>query len=111
MQFASEVSHVYDDKYLLAEFLACNTIAATMNVFEVLGLTSSHLKQCKEWAGNRSVSIGLKAEEYCKFLRKVVREVQSDTKSVSKSTVFGTSEHYTVTKVRPRHSRLADACT
>jgi hypothetical protein len=41
----------------------------------------------------------VQSEENCKFLRKVVREVQSDSKSVSKSTVFGTRESYTVTKV------------
>ena len=45
------------------------------------------------------MSLRLKSEETCKFLRKAVREQESDTKHVTNSTLFGKSESYTVTKI------------
>jgi len=98
-QYPADVPHAYDDKYLLAESLTNNTLGAYLVCLENLGLNAKQLAQLKDWSKTRSVTLRLKAEEKCKFLRKVVREVQSDTKSVSNSTVFGKSEHYTVTKV------------
>jgi len=38
-------------------------------------------------------------QETCKFLRKVEREVKSDTTKVTETTVFGNFKSYTVTKV------------
>jgi hypothetical protein len=119
-QYPADVPHEYEDKYLLVESLTNSTIVALLSVLENLGLTVKQFAQLKEWSKTRSVTLRLKAEEKCKFLRKVVREVQSDTKSVrladrsigrkysnicmcnfqvSNSTFFGKSEHYTVTKV------------
>ena len=99
-QFPADVPHQYDDKYLLAEFVASNTISSIMHVLTTLGVNEKHLAQLKEWSKKRSVSLRLRAEENCKFIRKATREVESDTKSVHKSTLFGKSESYTVTKVR-----------
>ncbi len=82
-QYPADVPHEYEDKYQLAEFLTNNTIGALLVSLENVGLNEKGLVQLKEWAKNRSVTLRLKAEEKCKFLRKVVREVQSDTKSVS----------------------------
>jgi hypothetical protein len=98
-QFPQDCSHTYIDKYMLAEFLAQTFLASSVNALDAVGVTTSAFSKMKEWAEKRSVTLRLKAEEKCKFLRKVVREVRSDSTSVSKSTVFGTSEHYTVTKV------------
>lgn len=46
-------------------------IAAQMNAFVAIGLTEKQLTQMREWAKTRSVTIRLRAEEKCKFLRKV----------------------------------------
>jgi hypothetical protein len=98
-QLPANTSHTYLDKYVLAEVLSRTFVAASVQTLDAVGATAKHLEKMKEWAKSRSVTLRLKAEERCKFLRKVVREVRSDTTSVSKSTLFGTSEHYTVTKV------------
>jgi hypothetical protein len=81
-QYPADVPHAYDDKYLLAESLTNISLGAFLVCFENLGLTDKQLAQLKDWSKTRSVTLRLKAEEKCKFLRKVVREVQSDTKSV-----------------------------
>jgi hypothetical protein len=81
-QYPADVPHAYDDKYLLAESLTNNALGAYLVCYENLGLTEKQLTQLKDWSKTRSVTLRLKAEEKCKFLRKVVREVQSDTKSV-----------------------------
>lgn len=81
-QYPADVPHEYEDKYLLAESLTNSSIAALLSFFESIGLTEKQFTQLKEWSKSRSVTLRVKAEEKCKFLRKVVREVQSDTKSV-----------------------------
>lgn len=98
-QWAADVAHEYEDKYLLAELLVNSAINAQIAALDALGLTEKHYTQVKEWAKSRSVTIRLRAEENCKFLRKVDRDVESDTKHVTNSTLFGTSKSYTVTKV------------
>ncbi len=82
-QFAANVPHEYEDKYLLIEFLTTNTISSVLTALEAMGLTEKALAQMQDWSKKRSVNLRLKAEEKCKFLRKAVREVQSDTKHVS----------------------------
>lgn len=81
-QYPSEVPHKYEDKYFLADSLTNSAINAHLKVLEAMGLTKAQLSQLKEGSKSRSISLRLKIEEKCKFLRKVVREVQSDTKSV-----------------------------
>ena len=82
-QYATEVPHKYDDKYLLADTATNGAIRAHLVTLEQLGLTGAQLGQLKEWSSTRSVTLRFTSEEKCTFLRKTVREVQSDTKSVS----------------------------
>lgn len=86
--YPSEVQHEYEDKYLLSEFLANTTIAALLNSLEWLGVSNKPFKQLKEWAKTRNITLRLKAEEECKFLKKETREVQSNTKHVCILTFF-----------------------
>lgn len=44
-QYASEVQHEYEDKYLLAEFLANASIACHFSILEHLGVTGKPLEQ------------------------------------------------------------------
>jgi hypothetical protein len=52
-------------------------------VFEQLGLTKEQLSQLQSAAKSRSVTLRLKSEEACKFLRKTERDVESPTTHVS----------------------------
>ncbi len=87
-QYPADVPHEYEDKYFLAQSLTNNTISTLLALLEQLGITEKHLGQLKDWAKTRSVTIRFKSEEKCKFLRKAVREVESDTKQVSNYMVF-----------------------
>ncbi len=82
-QYAADVPHEYEDKYLLAEFLMANTISSLLAALEVMGLTEKILV-LQEWAKKRSVTLRLKSEEKCKFLCKVVRVARAETKHVSR---------------------------
>lgn len=95
----TEVPHSWSDKFSLVDAQTNAALAALLNALETLGLSEQLLRRSCEIAQRRSVTMRLLATEKCRFLRKAVREVQSDTKSVSKSTVFGTSESYPVTTI------------
>jgi len=71
---AGDVPHVYDDKYLLAEFLTNTMIAALLNTLETLGLDPKGAAQLIEWSKQRSVSLRFAAEEKCTFIKEVSRE-------------------------------------
>lgn len=88
--YPADVPHVYEDKYLLAEFLTNGALAAQLNCLELLGLNAKTLKQLKDWSEKRSVTLRLKAEEKCVFDREVTREEEDPTKHVREySGVFG----------------------
>ena len=72
---APEVSHVYEDKYLLSEFLTRNAAAASLNVFRLLGM-QSELQTLTNWANN-SVSIHFTARRECELNHWAVRDVES----------------------------------
>ena len=81
-QYASDVDHTYDDKYLLAEFLGSLSLSAQLQILEKMGLSSKGIDQCKSWAKNRSVTLRLKATEKCSFDREVTRKEDSKTEHV-----------------------------
>jgi hypothetical protein len=78
-QYAPEVPHAYEDKFALAECLANCAVAATVNAVEAMGLDQQGLAKLRQWAGERSVTLRLKAEEKCTFDRVEKREVDSST--------------------------------
>ncbi len=125
---ASDVPHEYTDKYLLAQFLTnaglchhpllssavlhdrsllhcmcvCYSrsgVVSVVNALEALGLDSAKLAQLVEAAKDRSVTLRLKSEETCKFLRTVVREVEAPTSYVTTWSGGDSRKHTVVTKV------------
>jgi hypothetical protein len=74
--YPADVAHQYDDKYLLSEFLCNTALAAQLNCLEQLGLDAGKLKTVKAWSEKRSVTLRLKAQETCTFLRETTREVR-----------------------------------
>ena len=99
---ASDVDHIYDDKYLLAEFLTNTSSAAFLNILESLGLTPEGVETLTKWASSRSVSLRLSAEEKCVADGSKTREVES-AKYVTEKTggLFGntTTTDKVITKV------------
>ncbi len=75
--YAADVPHAYDDKYELAEWLVRGSIAALLQCFANLGLTDEGLATLRAWSQTRSVSLRLRAEEICGFLREETRKVES----------------------------------
>eukprot|EP01128_Nolandella_sp_AFSM9_P006116 TRINITY_DN3077_c0_g1_i1.p1 TRINITY_DN3077_c0_g1~~TRINITY_DN3077_c0_g1_i1.p1 ORF type:complete len:991 (+),score=265.41 TRINITY_DN3077_c0_g1_i1:35-2974(+) len=98
-QIAEDVSHAYDDKYLLADYLTNTTIASQLNALEFLGLNTQTLSTLRGWAQNRSVTLRLKAEETCTFLREVTREEESKDTHVTEWNVGITRKSKIVTKI------------
>ncbi len=72
---ASEVSHMYEDKYLLSEFLTRNAGAASLNVFRLIGI-KAQLQTLTSWA-NQSVSIHFTTKRECELNHWAVRDVES----------------------------------
>eukprot|EP01103_Thecamoeba_quadrilineata_P006172 TRINITY_DN158_c0_g1_i2.p1 TRINITY_DN158_c0_g1~~TRINITY_DN158_c0_g1_i2.p1 ORF type:complete len:614 (-),score=176.86 TRINITY_DN158_c0_g1_i2:1579-3375(-) len=88
-QYAANVSHNYQDKYLLAEFLTNTALAGTLNGLQLIGLNDSNLILFRKWAHTRTVTLSLKSEEACSFEREATRSVESPVSRTT--TVFGVS--------------------
>ena len=73
------------------------------------GANEAKVAEMISWTKERSVTLVLRSVEKCTFVRKEEKQVESDSKHVTKSTVFGKSESYTVTKVRSTFSVILDA--
>lgn len=103
---ASDVHHLYEDKFLLAEFITNSALAAQLNVLEAMGLTGEHIETLRAWTANQVVYLRFSAEETCELDRTEVHEVESGTrvKEVKTKGVFGTStkkvEEKVITKVK-----------
>lgn len=80
---ASNVQHVYDDKFLLATFLTNTFISANTICLDALGLTADQINQLRTWASNRTVTLRLSATELCNFAREVTTDVDSKSKNVT----------------------------
>jgi hypothetical protein len=80
----------YDDQFALVESLATISLASLFNIFEGLGLTPHGLARLSEWARlGREITLRFRSEERCTFVRKMTRELKSETKMVRED-LFGT---------------------
>jgi hypothetical protein len=82
-ELAEDVSHKYEDKYALAEYMTNTALASQLNALELLGLTEKYLKQVRQWGLSRPITIRFMAEESCEFDKEVTRKVDSATERVS----------------------------
>eukprot|EP01094_Clydonella_sp_ATCC50884_P018414 TRINITY_DN3404_c0_g1_i2.p1 TRINITY_DN3404_c0_g1~~TRINITY_DN3404_c0_g1_i2.p1 ORF type:complete len:911 (+),score=440.16 TRINITY_DN3404_c0_g1_i2:171-2903(+) len=87
--YPEDVQHQYDDKYKLVEFVTNTALAAQLTVLEVLGLSEENVKQMKEWAVDRSVTLRFSSEERCEFVKETERKVESDTEHVREYSGLG----------------------
>lgn len=65
--FPTDVPHVYEDKYLLAEFLTNTEITAQLNTLKALGLSQFSLRALSDWTSDpsRNVSLWFDGTKYC----------------------------------------------
>eukprot|EP01061_Rhynchopus_euleeides_P028827 TRINITY_DN469_c0_g2_i5.p1 TRINITY_DN469_c0_g2~~TRINITY_DN469_c0_g2_i5.p1 ORF type:complete len:929 (+),score=475.37 TRINITY_DN469_c0_g2_i5:57-2843(+) len=82
-KLATEVHHEYTDKFLLAEFVTGAACAGQLLCLESAGLTAAGLKQLAEAARQKTVTLALRSEETCTFVKETKREVESATKHVT----------------------------
>lgn len=82
-QLPADVAHRYEDKYLLAEFLTRTATAAILQCLGGVGLTSEAVASLSEWARTRSVTLRLRAQETCTFLREETRRVEAPQQQVT----------------------------
>jgi len=102
----TDQSHVYDDKYLLAEIGTRTTLLAVRNTLDQAtnNTFTMNLDKMVAWArAGKTVTLCTEAEELCSFVNTTEREVKSTTSRVTEKTgVFGNKskrEEYTITKV------------
>ena len=90
---ASSCDHTYDDKFALAEEVVTLAVASFLGVLEGLGLDRASIVKLAALARTgRHVTLRLRSEEACKFIKQEKREVESDFKVQKDSTLFGKSE-------------------
>ena len=98
--YAEDTDHTYDDKFGLVEFLTNVSLAAQFACLESIGLDAPKLAQLQAWAhAGKQCTLRLTATERGTFLREVSREVESASKVVHDSKLFGKSETKVVTRI------------
>ncbi|KAI8908096.1 hypothetical protein DFJ77DRAFT_473676 [Powellomyces hirtus] len=80
--YATNVTHTYSDKYLLAEFLTTASFNAQWTCLELLGLNQHVLDKVREWRAlepeqRAGVTLRFEAEERCDFLREEERREEA----------------------------------
>eukprot|EP01127_Copromyxa_protea_P002107 TRINITY_DN1199_c0_g1_i3.p1 TRINITY_DN1199_c0_g1~~TRINITY_DN1199_c0_g1_i3.p1 ORF type:complete len:1012 (-),score=233.88 TRINITY_DN1199_c0_g1_i3:40-3075(-) len=83
--------HTYDDKYALVELVTNTAVASQVTCLELLGLDEAKLKKLKQFAQDRSVTLRLKVEEKCTFVRQTERQKESSAYVTEKKGVAGKS--------------------
>src|SRR5260221_8876304 len=84
-QLPADVPHRYDDKYHLVEFLARVSVASLLQCLQNIGVQGEDLPRLRDFAATRSVTLRLKAQEDCKFLREESRKVESAQEYVTET--------------------------
>ena len=98
--YAEDTDHTYDDKFGLVEFLTNVSLAAQFACLESIGLDAAKLAQLQAFAhAGKQCTLRLTATERCAFLREVSRDVESASKVVHDSRLFGKSEAKVVTRI------------
>ncbi len=102
---ASNVSHKYSDKYLLAEQATKCALTAVLNSFLGMGMTVEQLQQAIEWSKDRSVTFSLNITRNIEFEKKTEREEESANRLEIERTgvLAGKTTIKTVTKIIEYH--------
>jgi hypothetical protein len=74
------VSHRYEDKYLVADYLANAGIISYLNCLVKLGVSPEQLGQLLDWASTQSVTLIFKVVDKCEFVKEIKRDEEDATK-------------------------------
>jgi len=96
---AADVSHRYMDKMTLAEFLTNTSLSSVFASLTMLGVSLDHFQTFKQWSKTQTVTLRLRSEEKCRFVREETRQVEAKTSHVVESSLFGKTKSVVVTKV------------
>jgi hypothetical protein len=74
------VSHRYEDKYHVTEYLANASIVSFLNCLLKLGVSPEQLAQLLDWASTQSVTLLFKVLDKCEFVKEIKRNETDATK-------------------------------
>jgi hypothetical protein len=74
------VSHRYEDKYLVADYLTNAGIISYLNCLVKLGVSPEQLGQLLDWASTQSVTLIFKVVDKCEFVKEIKRDEEDATK-------------------------------
>jgi hypothetical protein len=80
LETPDNVSHRYEDKYLVAEYLANAGIISYLNCLVKLGVSPDQLGQLLDWASTQSVTLLFKVVDKCEFVKEIKRDEEDATK-------------------------------
>lgn len=86
-KFAGDVSHQYEDKFKLADFLGNCIEVSVIDCLAKLGLSQAQFSSLQEQAKTRSISLRLALQENVDFSKTIEREVRSDVTNVRSSPI------------------------
>lgn len=98
-RYPADVPHRYEDKFVLAEFLARTATAALLQCLGGVGLSSEGLAQLIGWAKTHAVTLRFQARESCLFLREETRQVESIHQHVTEKRPFWGGTETTTEKI------------
>ena len=97
---ADQQPHAYADKFMLIEQSTSLAIGSWLHSLECMGVERATIAKFAAAAQSKQrVTLRLTSTQKCKFIRKATKEVPSEQKVETKSTVFGRSETRVVTTV------------
>ena len=87
--YASDVHHAYEDKFTLTEMMIMLALASATQTLGVMGCSSETLRTLISWSTGKSISLRLKAQEKCTFVREETRDVDSGQRTETKARLGG----------------------
>ena len=87
-QLAENVGHSWQDKYSLAEYLANSALRAILDCLDLIEIDVTTSKKLKDWSKEKSVSLRLRGEETCEFIKETTREVETVTNISERSGIL-----------------------
>ena len=96
---ADRVSHLYEDKYLLANHLTNTSIACVLNGLELMGVSHSELGSLKAWNAHRAVLLKFERRQKCQFVKEIERDVEDPSRVQVDAGIFRSTVKV-ITKVK-----------
>eukprot|EP01038_Epipyxis_sp_PR26KG_P016971 gene16971-23308_t len=94
------VSHHYDDKYILSEMLTRTMVASILNTLWFLDLNISNAVVINNWRiDGKAITLQLKASSNCAFLKETKRDVVDNQRIETERSISSLMKEKITTKV------------